>query len=329
MTSSIRHHRPIALLLTAVLVAACGANIGTAGPVPTPPATPDPSVITGTPEPTAGVTPSPEPSGAPSETPAVTPSPTPATSSGKTTIVRAYFFLDDPEGDRPTLVPVLREVPETKAVATAAMNSLIEGPTADEADAKVPLTSAMPAGTTLLGLKVEDRVATVDLSREFESGGGSASVLGRIAQVVYTLTQFSNVDAVRFYLDGKPVDVFGSEGVILDTPVGREQYRDQLPSIFVDRPAWGAALNNPGRVMGLANVFEATFRVSILDGNGRELYDDTLMADCGSGCWGRFDTQIAYKISKAQWGTLRVYDPSEVDGSPEDIREYPVWLTPA
>jgi hypothetical protein len=37
---------------------------------------------------------------------------------------------------------------------------------------------------------------------------------------------------------------------------------------------------------------------------------------------------VGYTIAKAQWGTLRVYDPSEKDGSPETIRDYPVWLTP-
>ena len=332
MTSSTAPSRPIAALLIAILVAACGANVGGGGPVPTPPATPDPSVVIGTPEPTADVTPTPgpTPTTGPSASPAVTPTPVPSGTPGPTMIVRAYFFLEDPDpaGDGPKLVPVLREVPESRAVATAAMHALLAGPTRDEATANPDVVSTVPAGTTLLGLKVENRIATVDLSREFESGGGSASVVGRLAQVVYTLTQFSNVDAVRFLLDGSPVDVFGNEGVILDGPVSREQYRDQLPPIFVDRPAWGAALGNPGRVMGLSNVFEATFRIRVVDANGRTIYDEMHMADCGSGCWGEFDTTVAYEVSRAQWGTLRVYAGSAQDGSPIAVREYPAWLTP-
>ena len=40
-----------------------------------------------------------------------------------------------------------------------------------------------------------------------------------------------------------------SEAIALDKPVTRATYRDHyLPLIFVDRPAWGAALLNPGRV---------------------------------------------------------------------------------
>jgi N-acetylneuraminic acid mutarotase len=46
----------------------------------------------------------------------------------------------------------------------------------------------------------------------------------RLAQVVYTLTQFPTVRRVRFALDGTPVNVFSSEGIVLDHPVGRGDY---------------------------------------------------------------------------------------------------------
>ncbi len=117
--------------------------------------------------------------------------------------------------------------------------------------------------------------------------------------------------------------------LILDHPVGRADYHDQLPAIFVDRPAWGAALGNPGTVTGLANVFEATFRVQLMDAAGTRLVDQQVMATCGTGCWGTFSAQLSYSVSKAQWGTLRVLDYSAKDGSPENVTDYPVWLTPA
>ncbi len=101
------------------------------------------------------------------------------------------------------------------------------------------------------------------------------------------------------------------------------------PNIFVDRPAYGAALGNPGRVSGNANVFEATFRVAVLDGAGKVLVDRQVMATCGTGCRGTFAVSLSYKVSKGQWGTLRAYNLSAKDGTPEDIRDYPVWLTPA
>ncbi len=102
-----------------------------------------------------------------------------------------------------------------------------------------------------------------------------------------------------------------------------------LPAIFVDRPAWGASLGNPGRVSGLANVFEATFQVELRNAAGKVLAEKTVMASCGTGCWGTFATDLGYTVAKAQYGTLRVFDRSAKDGTPENVTQYRVWLTPA
>jgi hypothetical protein len=207
------------------------------------------------------------------------------------------------------------------------MNAVLAGPTADESGERT-ITSAIPAGSRLLGVTIKNGVATVDLSTEFDSGGGSASMGYRLAQVVYTLTQFTSVKSVVFQIEGQTVTVFGGEGIVLDGPVGRTDFYDQLPAIFVDRPAFGAAIGNPGPVAGNANVFEATFRVALLDAAGKTLVDDQVMASTGTGNRGTFDVLLGYTVTKAQWGTLRAYNLSAKDGTPEDIREYPVWLTP-
>ncbi|OGO58889.1 MAG: hypothetical protein A2V85_12110 [Chloroflexi bacterium RBG_16_72_14] len=326
---------PLALLACLVLViAACAPGSGSLGTPATPPASSEPSIeapsADATPPASESPTPSAttEPSGTPGESvaPTVTPAPT-ATPAG-TTIVRAYYFLGSFTGNG-GLVPVLREVPETRAVATAAMRELLAGPNEKELSASPAMYTAIPEGTELLGLSIEDGVATVDLSGEYASGGGSAGMFGRLAQVVYTLTQFSTVDKVLFELDGEPVTTFSSEGIILDRAQRRADYRDQLPAIFVDRPAWGAALGNPGPVSGLTNVFEATFRVQLLDAKGGLIADRQVMATCGTGCWGTFKLQLGYEVAKAQWGTLRVFDLSARDGAQENVTEYPVWLTPA
>ena len=311
-------------------VAACSGATGGLGSVPT--AVPIPSGEPGGPDLTPGPSNPPSPSGGPSEAPGATPStrpsaaPTPTPAPGGTTIVRAYFVLGGEPGSV-GLVPVLREVPETTAVARAAMNAVLAGPTAAESGDRT-MSSAIPAGTRLLGVAIKNGIATVYLSTEFDSGGGSTSMGYRLAQVVYTLTQFSTVRSVVFQVEGETVTVFGGEGIVLDGPQARVDYYDQLPSIFVDRPAYGAAIGNPGRVAGNANVFEATFRVALVDASGRSLVDQQVMATCGTGCRGTFDVSLRYTISKGQWGTLRAYNLSAKDGTPEEIREYPVWLTP-
>jgi germination protein M len=323
VTSQTPYRLLISLLAAAAVVAACSPATGQLGTVPPASSAPEPSVAQGSPDIT------PEPSDEPTDQPSTGPtgSDNPGSSQAPvgTTVVRAYFWLGGGVGSA-GLVAVLREVPGTTAVARAAMNALLAGPGTAEAGRSI--STAVPNGSQLLGLSIKDGVATVDLSSEFESGGGSASVLTRLGQVVYTLTQFPSVKSVVFQIEGETRSVFSTEGVVLDGPVGRSDYVQLLPAIWVDRPAYGAAIGNPAHVTGSADVFEATFRISILDGSGKVIADQQVMATCGTGCRGTFDTSIAYDVAKAQYGTLHAYEPSAKDGSPVNIRDYRVWLTP-
>jgi hypothetical protein len=320
-----RHNRQLlpAVLLAVVALTACTSGSGPLGSVPPLPSSPGPSVAQGSPDLTPApsspaVEPSDQPSAEPSG-PSASPNPSSPSPSGGpsagTTIVRAYFWLGgSPNADG--LVAVLREIPATKSVATAAMNALLAGPNAIEGAHQI--SSAVPDGTQLLGLTIENGVATVDLSNEFASAGGGDAYQQRLGQVVYTLTQFPSVKGVSLRIEGD------GDATVLR----RSDYVQLLPSMWVDRPAWGAAIGNPAHVTGSADVFEATFRISILDGSGKVLADQQVMASCGTGCRGTFDTTVPYSVSKAQYGTLRVYNPSAQDGSPEDTRDYRVWLTP-
>jgi hypothetical protein len=318
----------VALLAFVAVVAACSGGSGPLGSVPAVSASPDPSVAQGSPD--ATPEPSADESGTPSDAPSDEPTDQPSASAGSsspstapsgTTIVRTYFWLGGGPGSA-GLLATLREVPGTKAVATAAMKALLAGPTASER--KASISTAIPNGTQLLGLSIEGGEATVNLSSEFEAGGDSTAVQTRIGQVVYTLTQFPSIKSVAFQVEGeaRSGSGFGTKGLV------RSDFVALLPDIWVDRPAWNAAVGNPAHVTGSADVFEATFRIAILDGSGRVLADQQAKATCGTGCRGTFDTTVAYTISKAQYGTLRVYDPSEKDGTPQSTRDYRVWLTP-
>jgi len=333
MTASSQTRRTILILVSLVALVAAGCNtVGSRGTLA--PRSPDSGTIApSSPEPTAPVgSPSPEPTAPvgspdpvdPGATPTARPPATPrpsATPSGATS-VKVYLFAGE------SLVPVLRRVEATRAVGRAALTELLAGPTAEEAGASPALGTTIPAGTILLGLDIADGLATVDLSREFESGGGSASMFGRLAQVVYTLTQFPTVEGVAFRLDGRPVTVFSGEGIVLDGPSVRSDYEAFLPPVFVDSPAWGGTLANPGRVTGVANVFEATFMIELRDADGNRLFRDHAMATCGTGCWGTFDVTLRYDVARRQTGSLLVYVLSARDGSIESLRTYPVTLVP-
>ena len=316
----------IALLaLLVVVVVACSPTVGDAGPL----AITSPTVARGT-SPTSsassalpvvsGTRPSKAPASPPPSTPASSASPAPMAAGSADLVI--YLLL----GQR--LVPVQRQVPATLGVARAAMTALLAGPTPLEGSGPSALSTLIPTGTQLLDVAVSNGVAIVDLTGQFEAGGGSTSMFGRLAQVVYSLTQFPTVTGVTFRLDGQPVTTFSGEGIVLSGPSVRADYRDFLPAIFIDSPAWGGTLPNPARVTGIANVFEAQFAAEVVASDGTVLAQRTVSASCGTGCWGSFDVAIPYQVKQVELGWVTVYDLSPKDGTRENVGSYPVTLMP-
>jgi germination protein M len=268
----------------------------------------------------------------PSPSPAPTSGATGAPTSAATTTIHVYFFIGS-LAESGGLVPVERGVsqrpePASSSTEGAALEALLAGPSDGELAASPALFTVMPEGTRLLGLELgTGGVATVDLSSEFESAG-SANAKGRLAQVVFTLTQFPTITDVHFTIAGRPITVFSDAQLPLDPPVDRSDYVDQLPVIFLDRPAWGAALGNPAHLTGLADAFEGQFLVRILDAGGQSIADRSVMASCGTGCRGTFDESIPYSVTVAGPGRVQAYELSEVDGSIVNLTDYPVTLNP-
>jgi germination protein M len=220
----------------------------------------------------------------------------------------------------------MRSGPQTSAVGTEALRLLLAGPTADESIGGVG--TVIPDGTKLLGLKVEDGIATVDLSHEYGSGGGSLSLRMRLAQVVYTLTQFDTVHGVSFELDGKPVDALSGDGIILDRPQRRSDFEDLAPAITVSGPLEGARVTSPVTITGTADTFEATVGIRILDERGKVLKQTFTTATCGSGCRGDYTTSVAFQVASEEHGTIEVYESSAEDGSDTNVVHVPVTLVP-
>ena len=249
------------------------------------------------------------------ETPEASPSPS-ATAAGETTVL-VYFLRGEELGTAE------RTLPETVAVARAAMEALCGGPNEDEKAAGLGTT--VPKGTRLLGISLDGAVATVDLSGEFASGGGSLSMTTRVAQVVYTMTQFKTIRAVEFRLDGQRVESIGGEGVIVEDPQRRADWQSFEPPIFVERPGVGATLSSPFVVQGRATAFEATVNIDLLDADEQALVETFATATMGAPGRGTFRKSIAFSTD-SDTGWLVVYEASAKDGSHLNEVRIPVSL---
>lgn len=232
--------------------------------------------------------------------------------------VAVYFVRDE------VVAVAARPVPRTTAVAKTAMEQLLQGPTAEEDG--FGMSSAIPAGTRLLGVTVEGGLATVNLSREFTSGGGSLSIQLRAAQVVHTLTQFSTVEKVAFEVEDKPLQTLGGEGLELAPSVSRADFENVAPPILVEGPAPGTSVSSPLRLTGTANVFEGMFIVTVTSPGGEIVTEQAVQATAGTGTRGSFDALVEFEIPADGAGTIAVYEPSAEDGRAMHLVEIPVRL---
>lgn len=152
-----------------------------------------------------------------------------------------YFVRDG------ALVAVPRAVPKTRAVGTRALRLLLAGPTAAERQAG--LSSAAPRDARLLSVIRHGDLAIVDLSPSF--GIGSEASIGlRLAQVVYTITQFPGLRRVQFELLGARIASLA--GIQLAPSVGRDRFAAYLAAVSVEAPKQGAAVSSPVAVSGSA-----------------------------------------------------------------------------
>lgn len=94
------------------------------------------------------------------------------------------------------------------------------------------LTTTIPRQTRLLDLHITKDGIYIDLSQEFSRGGGSSSIIYRVAQVIYTATSIDPQAPVFLSIEGKPLNEqhpLGGEGLLLDYPLTRQKFtRDFL-----------------------------------------------------------------------------------------------------
>ena len=145
-----------------------------------------------------------------------------------------YFVRTDSQGF--ILMPerlgaVVREEETNLEAAEYAMRELLDRPTAQEREAG--FHTAIPPGTVLLGVSVRGNIADVNLTAQFESAGAEVLNVLRIAQVVWTLTELPEIDAVRFRIHGAPQPVIDQLGVAHEV-VGRGRYSRFEPRDLAD-----------------------------------------------------------------------------------------------
>ena len=122
------------------------------------------------------------------------------------------------------LTGVTRSADASAAPLTETLATLLAGPDATESGRG--LITLIPPAVTLNRVYIRERVAYVDVSESFRFNRlGREGLTIQLQQVVYSATQFPNVEQVQILIDGRRIDYLGSEGTFVGKPIGREAFQ--------------------------------------------------------------------------------------------------------
>jgi spore germination protein GerM len=134
------------------------------------------------------------------------------------------YWLKNQNNDATLIAKVVQPAAPVTSEAQAlemALTKLLAG--SDDTN----LTTTIPQGTTLLKVDLKSDGIHVDLSQAFTSGGGAESMKGRLGQVLYTATSLKPNANVWISVEGKPLDVLGGEGLVVDQPLTRKLFEKE------------------------------------------------------------------------------------------------------
>jgi spore germination protein GerM len=111
-----------------------------------------------------------------------------------------------------------------EAIATALKDMITAKKTNLSNNLSNNLYSAVPENTQILSVAIKNNEIRLNISKEFTSGGGSASMRGRLIQLLYSATSL-NPDADLFLsIEGKPLQYLGGEGLEVSQPLRRQNF---------------------------------------------------------------------------------------------------------
>lgn len=86
-------------------------------------------------------------------------------------------------------------------------------------------TTSIPANTHLRSLKMRDRNNIyIDLSQEFVTGGGTASMSARVGQVLLTATSLDPSARLWLSVEGELLRELGGEGIEIPQPLTKAEF---------------------------------------------------------------------------------------------------------
>ena len=110
---------------------------------------------------------------------------------------------------------------DEKSCFAYAIKELIKAPSKWEKSKG--FTSEIPQNTRILSIRESNDSIMIDLSSDFESGGGAESTYVRVKQIIKT-TNANTLLPTYLYINGKQANVIGGEGIMIKQPLNERSF---------------------------------------------------------------------------------------------------------
>lgn len=133
--------------------------------------------------------------------------------------VKVYFIQFNEKTEKTALLPVTRKIRSDSPLKDT-LTELIKGP--NKKEERRGLLTAVPSHLRIRGMEIRNRTAVIDFNGAIEENANGSILLSRIDQILYTATQFENVDSIMIKVNGRSKKFLGSDGLSLGGPLHRK-----------------------------------------------------------------------------------------------------------
>ena len=117
---------------------------------------------------------------------------------------------------------VTRRILVSESPLVDALNVMLTGPTAEELNRGI--LNLIPQNTKILSATVRGATAYISFSEDFLFNTfGVEGYVAQLRQIVWTVTEFSNVNDVQILIEGRRLDYLG-EGIWIGSPISRQSF---------------------------------------------------------------------------------------------------------
>ena len=127
------------------------------------------------------------------------------------------YFTKSKGAENVFFIPVVRKISKDNSIVDGTLKELLLGPTKQE-QLKGIMTE-IPIGTRLIKIEESEDEILIDLSPQYLTGGGSASVQLRYLQLYKTFRGVTPGKKLYLHVDGKTLKTIGGEGLEVSQPL--------------------------------------------------------------------------------------------------------------